>query len=151
MRTRSRLFAAMVLTVLLVVPFAASATAAQGSDAAVKILALENKRNISYQQRDVAAMSSLLPITSSSPWKTAHLQQVRIYRAYGGQQDESEQLGIAGHESAAAREHGGRHRALSRSGNRKREALRIPRPAHRHVDVYGRPLASECVALQRAH
>jgi ketosteroid isomerase-like protein len=60
MKTRSRLFAAMVLSILLAVAFGASAATAQGSDAAAKILALENKWSIAYQQRDVAAMSSLL-------------------------------------------------------------------------------------------
>jgi ketosteroid isomerase-like protein len=60
MKTRARLFAAMVLTTLLAVPFAAAPAAAQGSDAAAKVLALENKWNVAYQQRDVAAMSSIL-------------------------------------------------------------------------------------------
>ena len=60
MKTRSRLFAAMVLSILLAVAFGVSAATAQGSDAAAKILALENKWSIAYQQRDVAAMSSLL-------------------------------------------------------------------------------------------
>jgi ketosteroid isomerase-like protein len=60
MKTRSLLFAALVLTIVLVVLFAASPATAQGSDAAAKILALENKWNTSYQQRDVAAMSSIL-------------------------------------------------------------------------------------------
>lgn len=60
MKTRSRLFAAMLLTILLVVPFDAPPATAQGSDAAAKILALENKWNTAYQQRDVAAMSSIL-------------------------------------------------------------------------------------------
>jgi ketosteroid isomerase-like protein len=60
MKTRSRLFATMVLTILLAAPFAAASATAQGSDAAAKILALENKWNVVYQQRDVAAMSSLL-------------------------------------------------------------------------------------------
>ena len=60
MKTRSSLFAATVVTVLLAAPFGASPATAQGSDAAAKILALENKWSFSYQQRDVAAMSSLL-------------------------------------------------------------------------------------------
>jgi ketosteroid isomerase-like protein len=60
MNTRSRLFAAMVLTIFLAVAFAAPAASTQGADAAAKILALENKWNLSYQQRDVAAMSSIL-------------------------------------------------------------------------------------------
>jgi ketosteroid isomerase-like protein len=60
MKTRSWLFATTVVTVLLAVLFAASPATAQGSDAAAKILALENKWNIAYQQRDVAAMSSIL-------------------------------------------------------------------------------------------
>jgi ketosteroid isomerase-like protein len=60
MKTRSRLFAAMVLTIFLAVAFAAPAASTQGADAAAKILALENKWNLSYQQRDVAAMSSIL-------------------------------------------------------------------------------------------
>ena len=61
MKTRSRLFAAIVLTILFAVLFASAPLAkAQGSDAAAKILALENKWNLAYQQRDVAAMSSIL-------------------------------------------------------------------------------------------
>jgi ketosteroid isomerase-like protein len=60
MKTRSRLFVAMLLTILLVVPFGAPPATAQGSDAAAKILALKNKWNTAYQQRDVAAMSSIL-------------------------------------------------------------------------------------------
>ena len=43
MKTRSRLFAARVLSILLAVPFAAPPATAQGSNAAAKILALENK------------------------------------------------------------------------------------------------------------
>ena len=60
MKTGSWLFAAMVLTVLLAPPFIASRARAQGSDPAAKILALENKWNIAYKERDVAAMNSLL-------------------------------------------------------------------------------------------
>jgi ketosteroid isomerase-like protein len=60
MKTRSWLFATTVVTVLLALLFAASPATAQGSDAAAKILALENKWSVAYQQRDVAAMSSLL-------------------------------------------------------------------------------------------
>jgi ketosteroid isomerase-like protein len=60
MKTRFWLSATMVFSILLAVPFAASPATAQGSDAAAKILALENKWNVSYQQRDVASMSSLL-------------------------------------------------------------------------------------------
>jgi ketosteroid isomerase-like protein len=60
MKTRSPLFAALVLTILLAAPFAAPLAPAQGSDATAKILALENKWNLAYQQRDVAAMSSIL-------------------------------------------------------------------------------------------
>jgi ketosteroid isomerase-like protein len=60
MKTRSWLFATVVLTILPAVPFATPSATAQGSDAAAKILALENKWNIAYQQRDVAAMSSIL-------------------------------------------------------------------------------------------
>jgi ketosteroid isomerase-like protein len=60
MKTRARLCAAMALNILLALPFGASPATAQGSDAAAKILALENKWNIAYQQRDVAAMSSIL-------------------------------------------------------------------------------------------
>ena len=50
----------MVLTILLALPFTASRAAAQGSDPAGKILALENKWNVAYKERDVAAMNSLL-------------------------------------------------------------------------------------------
>ena len=41
MKTRSALFAALVLTILLAAPFAAPLAPAQGSDATAKILALE--------------------------------------------------------------------------------------------------------------
>jgi ketosteroid isomerase-like protein len=60
MKTRSSLFAALLLITLLAVSFAAPPATAQGSDATAKILALENKWNVAYQQRDVAAMSSIL-------------------------------------------------------------------------------------------
>ena len=60
MKTRPFLFAALVLAALPAVPFTAPLATAQGSDAAAKILALENKWNLAYKQRDVAAMSSLL-------------------------------------------------------------------------------------------
>jgi ketosteroid isomerase-like protein len=60
MKTRPFLFAALVLAVLLAVPFTAPLALAQGSDATAKILALENKWNLAYKQRDVAAMSSIL-------------------------------------------------------------------------------------------
>ena len=60
MKTRSLLFAALLLAVLPAVPFTAPPATAQGSDAAAKILALENKWNLAYKQRDVAAMSSIL-------------------------------------------------------------------------------------------
>jgi ketosteroid isomerase-like protein len=60
MKTHSWLFAAMVVTIWLAAPFTASPATAQDSDAAAKILALENKWNIAYKERDVAAMNSLL-------------------------------------------------------------------------------------------
>src|SRR5271156_916670 len=60
MKTRSWFFAALVLAILLAVPFTAPLALAQGSDATAKILALENKWNLAYKQRDVAAMSSVL-------------------------------------------------------------------------------------------
>jgi ketosteroid isomerase-like protein len=60
MKTHSRLLVTLVFTLLLAVPFGAPPATAQGSDAAAKILALENKWNTAYQQRDVAAMSSIL-------------------------------------------------------------------------------------------
>ena len=60
MKTRSFLFAALVLAILQAVPFTAPLATAQGSDPAAKILALENKWNLAYKQRDVAAMTSLL-------------------------------------------------------------------------------------------
>jgi ketosteroid isomerase-like protein len=50
----------MLLTILLAAPFVVSLATAQGSDAAAKILALENKWNLAYKERDVAAMTSLL-------------------------------------------------------------------------------------------
>jgi ketosteroid isomerase-like protein len=60
MKTGSWLLAAMVVTILLALPFTASRAMAQGSDPAAKILALENKWNVAYKERDVAAMNSLL-------------------------------------------------------------------------------------------
>jgi len=60
MKTRFWLSATMLFSILLAAPFAAPPATAQGSDAAAKILALENKWNVAYQQRDVASMSSLL-------------------------------------------------------------------------------------------
>ena len=60
MKTRFWLSATMLFSILLTAPFAAPPATAQGSDAAAKILALENKWNVAYQQRDVASMSSLL-------------------------------------------------------------------------------------------
>ena len=60
MKTRPLLLATIVLTILLAVAFASPAAMAQGSDAAAKILALENRWSVAYQQRDVAAMSSML-------------------------------------------------------------------------------------------
>lgn len=60
MKLHSPLFAALVLTILLAARFDAPPAMAQGSDATAKILALENKWNLAYQKRDVAAMSSIL-------------------------------------------------------------------------------------------
>jgi ketosteroid isomerase-like protein len=60
MKTRSWLLAALALTVLHAVPLTSPLASAQGSDATAKILALENKWNLAYKQRDVAAMSSIL-------------------------------------------------------------------------------------------
>lgn len=60
MNTRWWLVAALALVVLLAVPSIAPLASAQGSDATAKILALENKWNLAYKQRDVAAMSSIL-------------------------------------------------------------------------------------------
>jgi ketosteroid isomerase-like protein len=60
MKTRSWLFAALAMTILLAARFTPSPATAQSSDAAAKILALENKWNIAYKERDVAAMNSLL-------------------------------------------------------------------------------------------
>jgi ketosteroid isomerase-like protein len=60
MKTRWWLVAALALVVLLAVFCIAPLASAQSSDATAKILALENKWNLAYKQRDVAAMSSIL-------------------------------------------------------------------------------------------
>ena len=53
----SLLFAALPVTILLAARFDVPPAMAQGSDATAKILALENKWDLAYQQRHVVAMS----------------------------------------------------------------------------------------------